>query len=353
MKNKSQIFLPERITSEYHPLMPLKKLRKDLQVISPKTYGKAKGDITRFLSKDTYHLSGFYHEKIGEKTVSVTDDGFEYVQDILSEKPSPRYEIIEGYCDYHFLRKDKNHVPILNDPPILAIHLPFENHCIPIHFGDRYKVYGNRLVIYHKYNRVVADTPWMRYEEFVHASKPISSIKKINYEYNGRFDQIFDDFRWYFSDCVSSLINKNDYEMYKETAEHVYYCLFNKLIAHASKHLTQISDGLMFRIDSVNMQVSPIDDIVETFEMELDMRKFFDPKEDISNIVTFKGVNKTDGQWETNSFINAIKYSMNDWVNKTNDERQKEIEERKQNAGYDDDELDYPDLSYFDDEIDY
>lgn len=82
------------------------------------------------------------------------------------------------------------------------------------------------------------------------------------------------------------------------------------------------------------------------------MQKFFDPKENISNIVTFKGVNESDGQWETHSFIAALKHSMNDWVNKTNVERQKEIEERKQNAGYDD-ELDYPDLSYFDDEIDY
>ena len=357
MKNKSQIFLPERLGSEYRPLMPLKKLRKNLIKITPKTYGKAMGDINRFLSKDTYQLRGFYNKKIGERVVNV--DGYKIIQNVYSEASIPNYAIIEGYCDYHWLylerKKKQDSHSFINDPPILAIKFPFETGCIPIHFGDRYKILGNRLVIYHKYNKVVANTPWLRYDEFIHSSEPFSEADKLKYEHNGRIGQIFNDFIYEFDDCAHYCvlhygINPKNISAVSTVAEGLQHSIVDKLNTFIENYIQSTPKLFKLNIYEMEISVNGLDDCV--VNIAIDMEKYFDPKFDIDKIVTFKGIN-SEGEWESNDFINAVRNTLHDWIMKMDDERQKEIEERKQNAGYDDDELDYPDLSYFDDEIDY
>ena len=347
MKNKSQISLPKKLGSEYRPLMPLKKLRKNLIEITPKTYGKAMGDINRFLSKDTYQLHGFYNKKIGERVVNV--DGYRIIQNVYSEVSTPNYAIIEGYCDYHWLhlerKKNPNTHHFINNPPILAINFPFGTGCIPIHFGDRYKIFGNRLVIYHKYNKTVADTPWLRYDEFIHSSEPFNEADKLKYEHNGRIGQIFNDFMYEFDDCFNAYygVNPKDISVVSAMAEDLHHAIVDKLNTFIENYIQITSKLFKINIYKMKITVNGLDDCI--VNVAIDMEKYFDPKFDIDKIVTFKGIN-SEGEWESNDFISAVRNTLHDWIMKMN--KQHEEEKAKDRVSSEDSPEGYEFWDYFD-----
>ena len=75
------------------------------------------------------------------------------------------------------------------------------------------------------------------------------------------------------------------------------------------------------------------------------MEKYFDPKFDIDKIVTFKGIN-SEGEWESNDFISAVRNTLHDWIMKMN--KQHEEEKAKDRVSSEDSPEGYEFWDYFD-----
>lgn len=159
----------------YQPIMPRRKL-KNLTLITEKNLGKVMGDLNRFFSNPTCKLSGFCKKEIGMELV-VMPDGYQFLRDLYTEEEYPIYTIYEGTCKLHHTYKkylEEGKIPFfssLQEIPRIAICSKYDTNCVPIHIGDRYKLYGNRLIILHKWDKYVHHTPWMRYTEFIQVPK--------------------------------------------------------------------------------------------------------------------------------------------------------------------------------------
>lgn len=154
----------------YTPTMPKRKL-ENLTLITEKNIGKVMGQLNHFFSKPTLILNGFSHKVTGYKTETRDLDVFKIK--IFSEELYPHYIPYPGKCNWHYLWKEylagrnvlfsrkKENIPRL------AIGGKYSNGCIPIEIGDSYKIYGNRLIIMHKWDKFIHHTPWLRFNEFI------------------------------------------------------------------------------------------------------------------------------------------------------------------------------------------
>lgn len=206
----------------YTPTMPKRKL-KNLTLITEKNIGKVMGQLNHFFSKPTLYLSGFSPKVIGYRTDTWGNDCFKY--EIYSDELYPYYIPYPGKCNWHYLWKEylagRN---ILfsrkkEDIPRLAIEGKYSNGCIPIEIGDAYKIYGNRLVIMHKWDKFIHHTPWLRFTEFISISEYEPNDLK-NIQVSGCIlnfsDSIYDlrdgyDRRYF--DYLNDLANKISYHL--------------------------------------------------------------------------------------------------------------------------------------------
>lgn len=155
----------------YTPTMPKRKL-ENLTLITEKNIGKVMGQLNHFFSKPTLRLSGFCQKVIGVKMIEVGDD-CKIPQNIYSDEYYPNYLPYEAHCHYHYIWENYlkgKEIWFSREPekiPRLAISGKYTNGCVPISLGDSYKIYGNRLVIMHKWDEFVNSTPWLRFNEFI------------------------------------------------------------------------------------------------------------------------------------------------------------------------------------------
>lgn len=154
----------------YTPTMPKRKL-KNLTLITEKNIGKVMGQLNHFFSKPTLILNGFAPKVIGYKTEIWGNETFKFEE--YSEELYPYYRIYQANCDWHYIWKEHlagRKVLIsmdIKDIPRLAISGKYTDGCIPLEIGDAYKIYGNRLIIMHKWDKYIHHTPWMRFTEFI------------------------------------------------------------------------------------------------------------------------------------------------------------------------------------------
>lgn len=136
--------------------MPLKKI-KGMTEVTRKNEAKVMGEINRFLKKSTVRFNRFAKKQIGfEYAVASpgTEYEVEYTRPVYSDEEYPVYiPYIGGKCTRHWLRDD-NDIKYEN-APLLSISTKYESSCVPICEGDRYKIYGNKLIISRKpYNLI-------------------------------------------------------------------------------------------------------------------------------------------------------------------------------------------------------
>lgn len=194
---------------EYEPIMCNRKLKK-LTKITENNLGTAMHHINKFLSKPTKILRGFVPEILGFESVYDECTGsFLGERTIYSEKSYPNYQSYEGQCVYHQFWLDYKKGTRFGstwdfkDLPRLAIVSKYATNCIPVTVGDAYKVYGNRLVILHKWDKYVNNTKWLRYSEFIHVSddQSMTNEEKISACANIMVNELTDSFINYeFSD---------------------------------------------------------------------------------------------------------------------------------------------------------
>lgn len=218
----------------YEPTISRRKLR-NLTPITEKNIGTVMGHLSKFFSKPTVFLNGFFQKVIGEETKEYGD--YTYSHKIYSDEYYPNYIPFEGECKIHYLWKKylngetypwENPIEI----PRLAIVSKYRTGCFPISIGDSYKLYGDRLVIMHKWDNFVHRTPWLRFTEFIHVeshdenklksirvSGCISDITECMYEFReplefklhgiwGKdlFIDFVDDLTHAVSDCIERIL---------------------------------------------------------------------------------------------------------------------------------------------------
>lgn len=222
---------------KFVPTVGNRKLGR-LTLVTEKNIGKVMGDLNRFFSKPTMKFNGWYPKKVGEEVHTYGSDV--WVQDVMSEEMYPDYRTFIGYCDYHHLWKDHLAGKSLftcdiSETPRLAISSHFELSCCPISIGSRYKIFGNKLVILDKYNKIIHTNPyckpsWLRYTEYIQVSSiPDDEIfdyksnslsiavtdetcyasEELEYRVNGKYhrDELYDAIRD-LSDGVSDAVKR-------------------------------------------------------------------------------------------------------------------------------------------------
>lgn len=163
----------------YEPTISRRKLH-NLTEITEKNIGKVQGHLAKFFSKPTVTLQGFRQKKFGQ------------------EEYCPVYVPYEGRVNVHYLwKKHLAGEDLLfsreeKDIPRLAISTKYRSSCIPISIGDRYKLYGNRLVIMRKWDKFVHHTPWLRFTEFIHVDS-YDPEELRQHRINGAVSGMYDD----------------------------------------------------------------------------------------------------------------------------------------------------------------
>lgn len=198
---------------KYAPQMSQHKLAKsNMTTITDANLGKAMGDLNRFFSHNNIcKLTGFRFEVVGQK-VHVMPDGFKYTTDIEGDRQVPIYHPIpKGRCRIHSLWKDYlKDKPTYKDPnevPRFAISSIYEPHCLPVGIGDRYKIFGDRLIIYHAYDKYIHKNPWMRYSEFIRMSE-VDKEQYLQMQINGLHSLMYDEM-YYVQESLSGRISSN------------------------------------------------------------------------------------------------------------------------------------------------
>ena len=204
----------------YEPTISRRKLH-NLTEITEKNIGKVQGQLTKFFSKPTVTLQGFCQKKIGEDIEYV--EGFPISHSEYSEEYYPVYVPYEGHVDVHYLWK--KHLAGENllfskeekDIPRLAISTKYRSSCVPISIGDRYKLYGNRLVIMYKWDKFVHHTPWLRFREFIHVdSYDPEEIRQ--HRINGAVSILYDD-AYYVDEYIDYAAHVSDRMMLRNFAD--------------------------------------------------------------------------------------------------------------------------------------
>lgn len=157
--------------------------------------------------------------------------------DEVDGKVVPKYNPYYGVCDYHWMYKKylKGEASAYchNNPDSisrLAICSKYEQSCIPIELGDRYKIYGDKLVIYHRYDPFVLRTPWTRYVELRSNSTQFDPAAYAYYKINGFLYNLFDPVYDYKQSIAHRL---GAYESFDKPA--IYYDLEDLVEAIANR----------------------------------------------------------------------------------------------------------------------
>lgn len=172
------------------------------------------GEINRFLKSPTFSLEGFAPKIIRTEKVEIIpatkycEAVFQEVR-IYSDENYPVYRpYVGGICELHWLQKKEDLSFLGMRKPLLAICSKYRESCVPLEEGDRYKIYGNRLIIMHKYDSFVRRTRWLRYEEFIHFDKDYSleeyTKKEKEEKISGIISSIFNEYFEYKEYCVDA-----------------------------------------------------------------------------------------------------------------------------------------------------
>lgn len=203
----------------YEPTISRRKLH-NLTEITEKNIGKVQGHLAKFFSKPTVTLQGFRQKKFGQ------------------EEYYPVYVPYEGRVNVHYLwKKHLAGEDLLfsreeKDIPRLAISTKYRSSCIPISIGDRYKLYGNRLVIMRKWDKFVHHTPWLRFTEFIHVDS-YDPEELRQHRINGAVGGMYDD--GYF---VDEYIDYAAHVTDKMELRHLSHDLIHEICDCATKLLT-------------------------------------------------------------------------------------------------------------------
>lgn len=249
---------------EYEPIMCNRKLKK-LTKITENNLGTAMHHINKFLSKPTKILRGFVPEILGFESIYDECTGsFLGERTIYSEKSYPNYQSYEGQCVYHqFWQEYKagtgfGSIWNFDDLPRLAIVSKYCNTCVPVTVGDAYKVYGNRLVILHKWDKYVNNTKWLRYSEFIHVSanecmtdeeKIFACARDITYDLESYAYEFNDS---YLNDLVSSTIYYFNTRIEEELKDYAYSDKLTILLPLYQEHMLEIEVFIDIVLDRYN-----------------------------------------------------------------------------------------------------
>lgn len=225
----------------YTPTMPKRKL-ENLTLITEKNIGKVMGQLNHFFSKPTLRLSGFCQKVIGVKMIEVWDD-CKIPQNIYSDEYYPNYLPYEAHCHYHYIWENYlkgKEIWFSREPekiPRLAISGKYTNGCVPISLGDSYKIYGNRLVIMHKWDKFVHSTPWLRFNEFIQIEHyDEEQLRKIR-----------------VSGCISQVID-GLYDL-REGYEHKYFSYIGDYITKLSVEM-EIAFKHSYHLEKVEKEIT-------------------------------------------------------------------------------------------------
>lgn len=221
----------------YEPTMSKRKLH-NLTEITEKNIGKVQGHLAKFFSKPTVMLQGFYHK--------------ENIKEIQEKELIPNYVPYEGRVGVHYLWKkhlagdDTFFLRAEKDIPRLAISTKYNSSCVPIEIGDRYKLYGNRLVLMHKWEPFVHYTPWLRFKEFIHVNKHDPERLKQS-RINGIVGMMYED-SYYLNEYVTYRTPIYIRNTFRDLADDLVYeickCSKNILNKHISEGSCKITlDG--------------------------------------------------------------------------------------------------------------
>lgn len=198
---------------KYAPQMSQRKLAKsNMTTITEANLGKVMGDFNRFFAHDNiYQLRGFRYEVIGHEE-HVMPDGYKYTTEIEGDRQVPIYHPIpKVHCKIHSLWTDYlKKKPQYQDPneiPRLAIISIYQAHCNPVEIGDRYKIFGNRLVIYKKWDKYVHHTPWLRYSEYIQVPE-VDQKAYLQMQINGLHEGMSDEM-YYIHESLFGRISSN------------------------------------------------------------------------------------------------------------------------------------------------
>ena len=295
--------------NNYKPTMSRRKLAKTV-LITDRNYQKVMGEINRFLNgASIMKLCGLCPKIIGQEIIEY--DGVKYPRNIYSEEMFPNYVPFVGECTYHSLR---NHAGLKDLR--LAISSPWEENCTPISVGDRYKIFGDRLVIMSKYDKYVNKTPWLRYHEFLRLPEPHAEEKILQYKRSGLISSLSEYDVW---DALSYVARDSE-------TRAILHSKMDRIEDEIEKHLKNMTKG------TCKFNVS--EDIV--FHVDLDSWMKDGEK---ANCYYFT-VSGSDNKVRT--VFNAVVQANKSWI----DERNKEYESSEPEDDWDWDE--YPE---FDGEI--
>lgn len=305
---------------KYAPQMPQHKLTKSNMItITEANLGKAMGDLNRFFSHDNvYKLSGFRFEVIGHRE-HVMPDGYKYTTDIEGDRQVPIYHPVpKGQCRIHALWKDYlKERPSYQDPnevPRFAITSIYQAHCNPIGIGDRYKIFGNRLVIYNKWDKYVHHTPWMRYSEYIQVPE-VDQAAYLQMQINGLHEGMSDEMYYVHESLFGRISSKYDEEDISTIIKsfHDEVCNF---VERELRHFDGIDEWkeLVLRDSSLNDKERSI---TFRFNPHLFLTYGWDGKD---RFCEYTNYDPECSDATTTSCIHAVVGACQDWINAQNTE---------------------------------
>lgn len=292
----------------YEPTMPKRKL-KNLILITDKNIGKVKGDINRFLKKPCVLLEGFSPKVIGRETIQCCGKSIE--RNTYSAGMYPcYYPYLSGSCYIHPLRKKYIEEGLSDysnedDIPRLAIGSKFRDTCIPINIGDRYKIFGNRLVIMHKWDKYFHNTPWLRFDELIQVNSHDPdevTAEKIS----AALTFIFAD-SFYLSECIRFILSDPEdrahfKEIYNECYKYISLFVENVL---RCKSINKINSTFKCEINGIGFYINPVQ-----FLKDGCYSKFY----------WFDGESK---DFQVTNLTDALEAVYKDWITASNDNYEK------------------------------